>query len=109
MPLDAAPFPAIIPLSPHRKEKAELLPEGDFRPMGYRRTRRDKMIKSQTALRRKNSPRKEAQHARRHEQMLSLVRRGSFPYTPGVMSWLSVQLGKKAARITPQDVQKLLA
>ena len=76
--------------------------------MGTRRDRLDKRIAAAIAMRRKNSARKTAERTRRELSMLSILKQGQFPYTPGVMSWLSERLGKKATRITPADVKALL-
>ena len=77
--------------------------------MGQRRDRLDKRIDKQIVTRKKNSLDKAAERLRRDQQMLDLIKRGNFPYTPGIMSWLSVRLGKKAAQITPDDIKALLA
>ena len=76
--------------------------------MGARRDRLDKRIAAATASRRKNSARKTAERTRREESMLAILGKGQMPYTPGVMSWLSAHLNKKASRITPTDVKALL-
>ena len=39
--------------------------------------------------------------------MIERIKADSLPYTPEVMSWLSVKLGKKSARITGEDVATL--
>jgi hypothetical protein len=77
--------------------------------MGQRRDRLDKRIDRQIVTRKKNSLDKAAERLRRDQKMLDLIKSGEFPYTPGIMSWLSVHLGKKAAQITPEDVKILLA
>ena len=76
--------------------------------MGSRRDKIEKRNAHAVYARRTNSTRKEAERARRDQTMLSLIRKGQFPYTPGVMSWLSTRLGKKSSRITPADVEGLL-
>ena len=48
------------------------------------------------------------ERARRDLRMLALVRSGSFPYDPVVMSWLSRQLDKPSQKISPKDVKTLL-
>jgi len=77
--------------------------------MGQRRTRLNRRIERATATRQRNSVRKAAEATRRDNQMLDLLSQGQFPYTHGVMSWLSRRLGKKASRITPEDIKPLLA
>ncbi|MBN1436224.1 MAG: hypothetical protein JW936_04050 [Sedimentisphaerales bacterium] len=77
--------------------------------MGRRRDRLNKRLANATQTRQENSLRKERQHARTDAVMLDLLKKGDLPYTPGTMSWLSVKLGKKASRITTEDVKSLLA
>ena len=76
--------------------------------MGQRRTTLDKRQSRATKTRERNSLKKNQERIRRDEQLLALIKTSQFPYAPGVMSWLSVKLGKKASRITADDVQKLL-
>ena len=47
--------------------------------------------------------------ARRNLRMTELVKKGKLPYTPPVLSWLSVQLDKPGRLITKADVDRLLA
>lgn len=76
--------------------------------MGQRRDRLDKRLANQVSTRRVNSLRKEGERNRRDEQMTGILKAGKLPYTQGVMSYLSARLGKKASRITTDDVQSLL-
>ncbi|MGD2110680.1 MAG: hypothetical protein PVI86_14980 [Phycisphaerae bacterium] len=39
--------------------------------------------------------------------MLEKVSAGDPPYAPDVMSWLSRELGKKASKITPEDIKTM--
>ncbi len=55
-----------------------------------------------------NRPVKVKERLRRRARMLAALRAGEPPYRPDVMSWLSRELGKKASRITPEDVKALL-
>ncbi len=59
--------------------------------------------------RRLNERRKVPERARRDARMMARVKRNSPPYTPEVTSWLSVKLGKRASRITEEDVALLTA
>ena len=77
--------------------------------MGQRRDRLNKRLLRATATRKVNSMTKAAERQRRQVQMLELIKNGTFPYTPGVMSWLSDRLDKKASRITEADAKGLLA
>ena len=76
--------------------------------MGNRRDQIDKRQARAVVTRQKNSLVKASERLRRDQSMLDILRKGQFPYTSGVMSWLSVRLGKKASRITPEDVKQLL-
>lgn len=52
---------------------------------------------------------KAKERARREARMIETIKKGSLPYTPDVMSWLSVRLGKKSAGITETDLTALVA
>jgi hypothetical protein len=56
----------------------------------------------------KNGALKRKKSANRDARMLALVKAGTFPYTPAVQSWISVQLGDRFNRITPEQVQTLI-
>lgn len=77
--------------------------------MGARRIRREQRQADQVRSRRRNSPRKTKERARRDTRLLEMIRNGKLPYTPAVMSWLSAQLGKRSRQITQEDVDRLLA
>jgi len=76
--------------------------------MGQRRDRLDKRLANATITRQVNSLKKAKEQSRRDLIMLSILKEGQFPYTPGMMSWLSGKLAKKASRITEEDVKNLL-
>jgi len=59
--------------------------------------------------RRENGMKKDKERQRRDRRMREIIQKGTFPYTPSVMSWLSQQLDEPSSRIKPGDVQKLLA
>ncbi len=77
--------------------------------MGARRIRREQRRVDMAESRHRNGIRKTKERARREERMLGLVRQGKLPYTPPVMSWLSVQLDKPSRQITQADVDKLVS
>ena len=52
---------------------------------------------------------KTKERARRDLRMAELVKKGKLPYTPPILSWLSVQLDKPGRLITQADVDRLLA
>jgi len=76
--------------------------------MGARRIRREQRRFDMALSRRKNSPRKVAERARRDARMIDTVKKSKLPYIPAVMSWLSVQLDKPSRQITQQDVDRLV-
>jgi hypothetical protein len=58
--------------------------------------------------RRINGIAKKKERARRDTRMLAILKLGSIPYIPSVMSWLSEKLDKKSTRITQEDVDGIL-
>jgi hypothetical protein len=77
--------------------------------MGARRIRREQRAFDQALSRRTNGMRKTKERDRRDARMADMVKKGKFPYTPAIRSWLSVKLDKPAAKIVQADVDKLLA
>jgi hypothetical protein len=62
------------------------------------------------ALSRKvNGLRKRKERVLRDKRMTKLVKKGKLPFTPSIMSWLSMQLDKPSRLITQAEVDKLLA
>ena len=51
---------------------------------------------------------KTKERIRRNKRMTELVKSGTFPYTPTILSWLSIQLDKPSAKIVPADIEALL-
>ena len=60
------------------------------------------------ATKRVNGARKGKEQIRRRSRMMAKLEAGSLPYTPGVMSWLTDELGKPANRITAADIKTLV-
>lgn len=77
--------------------------------MGARRIRREQRQVDMAESRRVNGPLKAKERARRDLRMKALIKKGTLPYTPPVLSWLSLQLNKPGRLITPADVKKVLA
>jgi hypothetical protein len=77
--------------------------------MGARRIRREQRQFDMALSRRVNGLRKMKERARRHGRLLEMLKKGSLPYTPTVMSWLSAELDKPATRIVQADIDALLA
>jgi len=61
------------------------------------------------AARARNRGRKAKERARRDARMMERLNAGSLPYSPAVMSWLSRKLGKRASKITSDDIKILLS
>lgn len=76
--------------------------------MGARRIRREQRQVDMANSRRENGMDKDKERTRRDLRFLGLVQKAKMPYTPAIMSWLSVKLDKPAGRITEADVQKVL-
>ena len=69
--------------------------------------RLDKRRRVAAEQRQINERSKTKERTRRDARMLERVKAGKLPYTPEVMSWLSVELNKKASRITSEDIAGL--
>lgn len=76
--------------------------------MGARRIRREQRQHDQRQSRKVNGMVKTKERARRQDRMVELLKKGEFPYTPTLQSWLSETLNKPASRITQADVEELL-
>jgi hypothetical protein len=77
--------------------------------MGARRIRREQRRVDMAESRHRNGILKAKERVRRDSRMLDLVKKGKLPYTPPVLSWLSVQLDKPGRLITQADVDRLVA
>jgi len=77
--------------------------------MGARRIRREQRRIDMAESRIVNGMDKRKERVRRDLRMKGMVKKGKLPFTPPVMSWLSVQLKKPARQITQAEVDKLLA
>ena len=77
--------------------------------MGARRIRREQRRADMAESRIVNGVAKRKERARRDLRMKELVKKGKLPYTPPIMSWLSMQLNKPAKQITQDEVKKLVS
>ncbi|MBN2064813.1 MAG: hypothetical protein JW745_08415 [Sedimentisphaerales bacterium] len=77
--------------------------------MGQRRDRLDGRMENQKITRKENSLKKDKETVRRREDIVKLINAGTFPYTPTVMSWLSMEMGKKSSQLTEAEVKEFLA
>jgi hypothetical protein len=76
--------------------------------MGARRIRREQRRVDMAESRHRNGIVKSKERARRDARMLETIKKGKLPFTPPVMSWLSVKLNKPSRLVTPEDLSKLL-
>ncbi len=76
--------------------------------MGIRRKRKDRILAGQQESRIENGHLKRAERGRRDTRLSTLVKAGKLPFTPPVLSWLSVKLNKPGRLITQADVDKFL-
>jgi len=77
--------------------------------MGYRSERKRIRTSDAVETKARNRVFKARERARRDARMLEMLRQGTPPYTPVVMSWLSRKLDKRPSKITPDDIKTLLA
>ena len=78
--------------------------------MGARRIRREQRREDQAESRTVNGMRKMYERERRKLRMVEIIKKqGKLPYTPVVMSWLSVQLDTPSRLISQAEVDKVIA
>jgi hypothetical protein len=80
-----------------------------YRHMGARRIRREQRRVDMALSRHDNGILKTKERARRKLRMIEIIKKGSLPYAPPVMSWLSGELDKPSRLITPEDVKKAVS
>jgi hypothetical protein len=71
-------------------------------------SRYDRLREKQAVSRAENGERKRRERANRDKRMKDVILNGSWPFTPAVMSWVSVQLDKPARQITETEVWRLV-
>ena len=76
--------------------------------MGARRIRREQRRVDMAESRHRNGILKTKERARRETRLLAALKKSKLPYSPTVMSWLSVKLDKPGRLITQADVDRLL-
>ena len=54
-----------------------------------------------------NGARKRKESENRDRRMKALLKKGTFPYTPSIMSWVCVQLDKKVSQVTAAECKKM--
>lgn len=76
--------------------------------MGIRRKRKDRILADQQESRAVNGHYKRAEKGRRTERLKTLIKKGTLPFTPTVLSWLSAETGIPGRMITQADVDKFV-
>lgn len=76
--------------------------------MGRRRDRKDLILSLQQQSRETNGHLKRAERVRRQNRLKILLQKGKLPYTPTILSWLSVEMNKPSGQITQADVDSYL-
>ena len=72
-------------------------------------TRMDRARANGKVTRIENGHRKRKARALRDKKFMELVVKGSFPYTPAIMSWASEKLGRPSTQLTADQVQAIKA
>ena len=70
--------------------------------------RMDRQRDNAAVTRAENGVRKRKERANRDKRMKEIILKGSWPFTPAIMSWVSTQLGKPTRRITETEVWRLV-
>jgi hypothetical protein len=71
-------------------------------------SRYDRLRDNLAVTRAENGERKRKERANRDKRMKEIILKGSWPFTPAVMSWVSTQLGKPSTQITETEVWRLV-
>ena len=71
-------------------------------------SRYDRLREKQAVSRAENGERKRRERVNRDKRMKEVILKGSWPFTPSVMSWVSVQLDKPTRQITETEVWRLV-
>jgi len=77
--------------------------------MAYRMstsTRMDRIREHGRVSRIVNGTLKKKERANRDKKMAELLKKGTFPYIPSVMCWLSVKLGKPSTQISEAEAKE---
>jgi hypothetical protein len=70
-------------------------------------TRMDRIRANGKISRIANGHLKRKERANRDKKMAELIQKGTFPYIPSVMSWVSEKLGKPATQVTEAEAKAL--
>lgn len=70
-------------------------------------TRMDRARANGKISRIENGHLKRKERTNRDKKMAELIKKGPFPYTPAVQSWVSVKLGKPFTQVTEAEAKGL--
>ncbi len=70
-------------------------------------TRMDRARANGKVTRIENGHKKRKERLSRDKKMLELLAKGTFPYTPGIMSWVSEKLGKPSTQVTADEAKAI--
>ena len=71
-------------------------------------TRMDRARANGKVTRRENGHLKRKERANRDKRMAELVKKGKFPFTPSIINWISVKVGKPSTQLTEADVKAVV-
>ena len=69
--------------------------------------RQDRARDNAAISRAENGAFKRKETANREKRMKTLLKAGTYPYTPAIMSWVSTQLGKPATQCSADECKTL--
>ncbi|MFO0938947.1 MAG: hypothetical protein U0798_20785 [Gemmataceae bacterium] len=69
--------------------------------------RMDRLRDNSAISRATNGALKRKASVSREKRMKALLKKGTYPYTPAIMSWVCVQLNKKVSQVTAEECKKL--
>jgi hypothetical protein len=70
-------------------------------------TRMDRIRANGKISRIVNGHLKRKERANRDKKMVELIKKGPFPYTPAIQSWVSEKLGKPFTQVTEAEAREL--
>jgi hypothetical protein len=68
--------------------------------------RMDRARDNAAISRSENGARKRKEKVNREKRMKGLLKKGTFPFTPAILNWVSLQLDKPANKLTADECKK---
>jgi hypothetical protein len=72
-------------------------------------SRMDRHREKAAVSRAENSTRKRKGRANRDKAMLEIIKKGQYPFTPAIMSWVSEKLNKPSSKVSETEVWRLVS